>query len=107
MATTLTVLRLAPGGEGFARTEQGQVVFVPGALPQDQVEPEQTEQHRGFLRAVRWRLVTPGPDRVDPPCPFADACGGCDLMRLLLPAQLHAKSEILRDALLRTGHLPR
>ena len=40
MATTLTVLRLAPGGEGFARTEQGQVVFVPGALPEDQVEPE-------------------------------------------------------------------
>ncbi len=105
MPATLTVLRLAPGGDGFARTDQGQVVFVPGALPGDQIAPEQLEPRRGFLRATRWRLVTPGPDRVTPPCPVADACGGCDLMHLMRSAQLRAKREILEDALRRTGRL--
>jgi len=105
VATTLTVERLAPGGEGFSRAGPGPVVFVPGGLPGDRVLPERLERHRGFLRAVSFRLVTPSPDRVEPPCPFADACGGCDLMRLARPAQLRAKAELLADALRRTGRL--
>jgi len=105
VATTLTVERLAPGGEGLARAGPGPIVFVPGGLPGDRVAPEQVERHRGFLRVRSFRLVAPGPDRVEPPCPFADACGGCDLMRLARPAQVRAKAEILADALRRTGRL--
>lgn len=81
-------------------------MFVAGALPGDRVVPETVERHRGFLRATRWRLLAPGPDRVDPPCVVADDCGGCDLMRLARPAQLRVKGEILADAMRRTGKLP-
>lgn len=99
------VERIVPGGEGLARTAGGQIAFVPGGLPGDHVAPETLEQHRGFQRATTWRLLSPSPDRVEPPCPIAKDCGGCDLMHLSRPAQLRAKGSLLADALRRLGHI--
>ncbi len=95
--------RLVPGGDGFLRLPDGRAAFAAGALPGDVIEPDSIEDRRSYVRATRWTLVEPGPDRVEPPCPVVDACGGCDLMRLSRPAQLRAKAGILREALARTG----
>jgi len=95
--------RLVPGGQGFARLDDGQVGFVAGALPGDHIAPTQIDERRGYRRAVRWTLVKPASERVVPPCSIASSCGGCDLMHLARPAQLSSKSEMLREALLRTG----
>lgn len=95
--------RLVPGGDGFLRLPDGRAAFAAGALPGDVIEPDAIEDHRSYVRATRWTLVEPGPERVEPPCPVADACGGCDLMHLSRPAQLIAKAGILREALARTG----
>ena len=98
------VEKLVPGGAGFLRLESGQGAFAPGALPGERIRVELVEDHRTYLRAVRWQLLETSPDRVQPVCPVQGSCGGCDLMTLDYPAQLRAKASMLRDALTRTGH---
>ncbi len=95
--------RLVPGGAGFVRLENGQGAFAPGALPGERIHVELAEDHRTYLHAARWQLLTPSPERVTPACPVQASCGGCDLMTLAYPAQIEAKRGILREALTRTG----
>lgn len=97
------VLRLVPGGDGLTRLSDGRVAFASGALPGDQIRPLEIEDRKSYVRATRWELVAPGPDRVLPACPVADRCGGCDWMALSRPAELLNKSRVLREALVRTG----
>lgn len=98
-----TVERLAPGGIGFLKLPDGRAAFVPGGMPGDTLRPLQITDHRSYVRAERWELLTPSPDRVAPGCPHAADCGGCDLMELAGPAQRQAKADMLRQALTRTG----
>lgn len=83
------------------------VVFVPGGTPGDVVEVAAEKEQRSFLRARLLRVITPGPARVDSPCPHAvpqppaleAACGGCPLMALDRSAQLAAKQAWVTRAL--------
>jgi 23S rRNA (uracil1939-C5)-methyltransferase len=97
------ILRLVPGGDGLTRLSDGRVAFVSGALPGDRIRPIEIEDRRTYLRAKRWQLVAPGPNRVPAACPVADRCGGCDWMSLSRPAELVNKGRVLREALVRTG----
>jgi 23S rRNA (uracil1939-C5)-methyltransferase len=96
--------RLVPGGAGFLRLANGQGAFAPGALPGERIRVEQAEDHRTYLQATRWTLLSASSERVTPACPVQAQCGGCDLMTLSYSAQLTAKAGILREALTRTGH---
>lgn len=98
-----SITRLVPGGDGFARLDDGRVGFATGALPGDRIRPRAVVEHRSYVRATDWELVRASPRRVEPACPVADACGGCDWMRLERSAQLAAKAAIAREALARTG----
>lgn len=99
----LTIASIAAGGDGVARAD-GLVVFVPRTAPGDVIEAE-LESHGRFARGRMTRLVTPGPDRVQPRCRHfvADHCGGCQLQHLDYAAQLEARRGIVRDALQRIG----
>ncbi len=97
------ILRLVPGGDGLTRLADGRVAFASGALPGDRIRPLQVEDKRSYVRATRWELISPGPDRVAAACPVAERCGGCDWMTLSRPAELANKSRVLREALVRTG----
>jgi tRNA/tmRNA/rRNA uracil-C5-methylase (TrmA/RlmC/RlmD family) len=107
---TLTVGAVAHGGHCVARVGEppGQVVFVRHALPGERVVAEVTEEHRGYLRADAVAVLSPSPDRVEPPCPYArpDACGGCDLQHVAPPAQLEWKAAVVREQLARLAGLP-
>jgi 23S rRNA (uracil1939-C5)-methyltransferase len=103
MSEEWTIERLVPGGDGFARLSDGRVGFATGALPGDRIVVMRAEHKKSYSRAQRWELAQPSPDRVEPPCPIADRCGGCNWMRLARPAQVAAKSSILAEALARVG----
>ena len=101
----LAVRSLDPHGDGVARTPDGLVVFVEGGLPGDRVEATVTQRAARHARARLERLVERSPQRVAPPCPVVEACGGCPLMALAYPAQLEAKRRTVVDALARIGGL--
>lgn len=103
----LTIQTLAAGGEGVSRAADGQVVFVPGGLPGDHLRVRVVESRPRFLRAVVEERLADGPERVAPPCPLAETCGGCPWMSLAYSAQLAAKERIVAETLARVGHLSR
>jgi 23S rRNA (uracil1939-C5)-methyltransferase len=99
-----TIEKLVPGGEGFARLEDGLPVFVPGAFPGDVVSIERLTKKKQFARAEQWQLVTPSTQRRTVPCAVFERCGGCDWMPLPEAAQREQKLALLDEALRRTGH---
>lgn len=96
----LRIQELAAGGAGVARTASGEVVFVAGAAPGDQVEVAIDRGSRPARGRVL-RVISPGPGRVEPPCAFVTSCGGCDWMHLAPEAQQEAHAEIIRQAITR------
>ncbi|WP_437732301.1 class I SAM-dependent RNA methyltransferase [Sorangium sp. So ce1335] len=99
----LRIDALAAGGAGVGRLA-GEVVFVPATAPGDLVEVELDRSARP-ARGRLLRVVEPSPDRVAPPCRFADTCGGCDWMHVRLEAQQAAHEQILRQAIARATSL--
>lgn len=99
----LTVSGLAFRGHGIARTSDGQVVFLPYAVPGDIVRARIVESKGDYLRGAIERIEKPSADRVTPPCRHFGRCGGCQWLHLSDEAQLYWKAEILRDQLARLG----
>lgn len=104
MATAQVAIEsIAAGGDGVGRTD-GMVVFVPRSAPGDILSVRLTGKKR-FARGTIGRIDTPSPDRIDPPCDHyvRERCGGCQLQHVTYPAQLRAKSTIIRDGIVRIG----
>jgi tRNA/tmRNA/rRNA uracil-C5-methylase (TrmA/RlmC/RlmD family) len=94
---------VAHGGWCVARPTDGPVVFVRHALPGETVLARLTEVTSRLARADAVEILTPSPDRVEPPCPHAGpgACGGCDWQHAALPAQRSLKAAVVRQQLRR------
>ncbi|MBK7949476.1 MAG: class I SAM-dependent RNA methyltransferase [Deltaproteobacteria bacterium] len=101
----LTITALASDGDGIARTADGRVVFVEGAVPGDRVVLGDVTRRRKVLRGRIARLVEASPDRVEPSCRHFGACGGCIWQHVRYATQLEAKQRNLRGALERIGGL--
>ena len=83
--TAVRILRLAAGGDGVGRLEDGRAVFVPRTAPGDLVELTEVREHRRFARA-RPRPADRAVSRPES-SPAArtttdDECGGCQLQHL-------------------------
>jgi len=102
---TLTVDSLAAEGDGVAR-HGALAVFIPQSAPGDCLEVEVTETAARFARARIISVLRPGPDRIAPPCPVYQDCGGCTWQHLSYPAQLQWKRTVVVEALRRLGQIP-
>lgn len=102
---TVHILRLAPGGHGVARRSNGEILFVAGTAPGDDVEIGSVKRTQGALHGELLRVVSGGADRREPPCPHAAECGGCDFMHITPDAQRREKISMLDQALDRIGGL--
>jgi 23S rRNA (uracil1939-C5)-methyltransferase len=83
----------------------GKTVFVSLAALGDHVRVRVEREQGNVLFAAIEEIITPGPSRIEPPCPYFGRCGGCDFQQLTYAAQLAAKSEIIRDCLHRIAQL--
>ncbi len=102
---TLTVERMAHGGEGIALFE-GRVVFVRGGFPGDRLTARITQVKKSFLKAVAVQILQPSELRVSKPCPAAVAGAGCcDYSAMSSQAELDIKADILKDQSRRVGKL--
>lgn len=98
----ITIETIAFGGEGLGRVEN-LVVFVPFTAPGDVVEVEIREAKKRYLRGRMKRLVTPSPDRVEPPCPYFRRCGGCHYQHIEYAKQVAMKGRQVSEAFERIG----
>ncbi|MCM3764984.1 23S rRNA (uracil(1939)-C(5))-methyltransferase RlmD [Neobacillus niacini] len=94
----LTIKRLGINGEGVGYFKK-QVVFVPGALPGEEVVVEATKIHPKFAEAKIKKIRIKSPHRVKPLCPVYDHCGGCQLQHLDYQQQLKEKRDIVIQSL--------
>jgi tRNA/tmRNA/rRNA uracil-C5-methylase (TrmA/RlmC/RlmD family) len=80
------------------------VVFVRHCLPGERVRARVTGRTAHFLRADAVEVLTPSPDRVVPPCPYAGpgpVRAGCDWQHVALDAQRRHKAELVQEQLRR------
>ena len=94
----LTIKRLGINGEGVGYFKK-QVVFVPGALPGEEVVVEATKIHSKYAEARIKKIRIKSPHRVRPLCPIYEQCGGCQLQHLAYSQQLKEKRDIVIQAL--------
>lgn len=93
----VTIKRLGINGEGVGYFKR-QVVFIPGALPGEEVVAEVTAIKRGYAEAKIKRIRKQSPQRVTPPCPVYEQCGGCQLQHISYEGQLEQKRDIVVQA---------
>jgi 23S rRNA (uracil1939-C5)-methyltransferase len=84
------------GHKGDGETADG--IYVPFSVAGDVVVAEVAEG-RGLIH----RIVTPSPDRVEPPCPHFGRCGGCALQHISDKALAEWKREQIVVALGQRG----
>lgn len=95
---SLTVERLAAGGDGVGFTAQ-KACFIPYSAPEDHVRARIVQTNKRFLRGRIEAVISPSPHRRKPPCPLFGVCGGCNWLHLEESEQLRAKEKILSHAL--------
>jgi len=93
--------KLAPTGEGIARTEDG-VGFVEGALPGEMVATNVYQVKKKFWRGRVTAVREPSARRIEGP--HAD-CAGCDWAFFDVAAAQEAKRDLFRETMQRLGGL--
>ena len=94
---SVEIVGAAIDGRGIARVE-GQVLFVPGALPGERclvrvVNIGKTTAHGKLLR-----VEAASPHRIEPDCPYFPACGGCDFRHADYALETELKRQRVLDA---------
>nr|MDD6336442.1 23S rRNA (uracil(1939)-C(5))-methyltransferase RlmD [bacterium] len=87
-------------GEGIGHV-QGYAVFVPGVLPGEKARVGITHAGRSMAHGRCLEVLVPSVNRVQPPCPYFGACGGCQLQHLSYEGQLQFKQNQVQQALRR------
>ncbi|MBR5948615.1 MAG: class I SAM-dependent RNA methyltransferase, partial [Clostridia bacterium] len=89
-------------GQGVGRLD-GLAVFVKGALIGERVRVRIVKSAPRFAEAKLVEVLEKSPNRVEPPCPSFDRCGGCDLMHMSYAHQLEFKRMKVESAFRRIG----
>lgn len=103
----ITLHGFAHGGSAVGRLPDGTACFVDYAIPGEHVRVRVVDRRKRWARAELVEVVTPSPDRVDPPCPLfgPGRCGGCRLQHIAPARQAELLSGVIGDQLRRIGHL--
>ncbi len=98
MQFELEIEKYVPPGDGLGFYKE-KAVFVPATAPGDIVRVYSLKEGKKSITAALQEVLTPSPDRCDPPCPHFHTCGGCSLMHLPYETQLELKRQMLVEVL--------
>ncbi len=96
--------KLVHGGLGLSHDQDGKTILIAGALPGESVEAVLSAKGKDLQQGALSKILTGSPERIQPPCPLSNQCGGCDFQHMTYPCQLQMKEAIVKDLLTRTGH---
>ena len=97
--------QIVTGGDCLSSID-GKKVFVPLAIPGEELEIEITKEFRDYSQGRIVSVLSPSPHRVQPFCPLYGTCGGCNMMHIDTGFQQELRKSILREAFLREGLEP-
>ncbi|OQA39858.1 MAG: 23S rRNA (uracil-C(5))-methyltransferase RlmCD [Candidatus Omnitrophica bacterium ADurb.Bin314] len=97
MNIELTIEKIAFGGDGLGFVD-GKAYFVEGALPGERVLARIKNDKKNYGKARLLRILLPSPERVEPPCPYVRACGGCQYQHLRYEEELRWKELQVRES---------
>jgi 23S rRNA (uracil1939-C5)-methyltransferase len=100
----ITIDDLGTHGEGVGSHNNFRF-FVDGALPGELIRIEVTSIKKNYGIGRLIEIITPSADRITPPCPYYDQCGGCQIQHLSYPGQLQIKHRRVSSAMNRIGKL--
>lgn len=98
MKKNVVIKKLGINGEGIGYIDR-KIVFIPGALPEEEVVVEIVKQTRTYSEGKIVQIVKPSKDRVSPKCRFDNNCQGCNMLHLNYFKQLTAKKEAVRESI--------
>ncbi len=98
----LEVEKFADKGKSLAR-RNGYVVFVPWAVPGDRVRVRIAKSKKSYAEAHLEEVLEPSDLRTNPRCFYFGTCGGCRWQHVDYQAQLDAKTQSVREALVHNG----
>lgn len=89
-------------GAGIGKMD-GFALFIKDAVIGDVVEAKimKMKKHYGYARLIR--VIEPSPFRVEPKCPVARQCGGCQIQEMAYQEQLKFKENKVKNNLKRIG----
>jgi 23S rRNA (uracil1939-C5)-methyltransferase len=90
----------------FLARHEGKAIFVPFALPGEQVRVRIVEDKRSYASAELVEVAAAAAERIVPRCPHFGPCGGCHYQHAGNETQLAFKQAILRETLTRGGITP-
>ncbi|MGL5290686.1 MAG: TRAM domain-containing protein, partial [Vibrionaceae bacterium] len=90
----LQIIRFDHQGDGIAFLGK-KPVFVAGALPNEMVRVQLTEDKRQFARGKLIKVLQAGENRVAARCQHYGQCGGCNMQHLTHQAQCAYKQQAL------------
>jgi 23S rRNA (uracil1939-C5)-methyltransferase len=85
-------MTLGPYGVGHV---DGKAMLVANSVQGDVLQVSISGSRRDYSIGRLDRIVSPGPARRDPPCPFLPRCGGCDWQQISYPEQAAAKGRLI------------
>lgn len=101
----VTIEDIGINGEGIGKI-QNYPLFVKGGIPGDEILARITKTKKTYGYGRVEEILHPSPDRIEPPCPIAEPCGGCQLQALSYEKQLTFKEKTVKGNLERIGKVP-
>lgn len=99
---TIKIEDMSHEGLGIGKLE-GYTVFVKDAVVGDLAKVRLTKTKKTYAFARLEEIVEASADRVEPVCPIARICGGCQMMQVAYDKQLQLKDSIVAANLVKIG----
>ncbi len=85
-------------GEGVGKIDN-KIVLVKNALMDELVEVEIVEDNKNYFNANLKSIIEISANRQNPPCPYYNECGGCNLQHMKYAEQLKFKTNHVQKTL--------
>lgn len=98
----VTIEDIGTNGEGIGKHE-GYTLFINNTTIGDKVLVKVMKTGKSYGYARLMDVIEPSAFRVEPRCPLAGRCGGCQIMHMDYKRQLEYKEDKVRNCLTRIG----
>ncbi|MBO4458637.1 MAG: 23S rRNA (uracil(1939)-C(5))-methyltransferase RlmD [Butyrivibrio sp.] len=99
---TVDITDIGNDGEGIGKID-GYTLFIKDAVIGDKVKVKIMKAKKNYAYAHLEEVVEKSEHRIDPRCPIARQCGGCQVQSMSYARQLEFKQNKVRNNIIRLG----